>query len=292
MDVLRDLATADGRVRTRRALDRRWRQAREATLRRLAPRRVREVRLVSPAGHDLPCHLHLPAGPGPYPGVLLLPGGLDGLASLEGLRPVLTAPGLARAGFATLAFSPSGRDGAPGESDLNGPLHQAEAVEALRTLLTLDAVDRSRVAVASLSFGLVLAVAALTRQPDLGRRVRLLVDWEGPGHRRWFRRAGIGAPPDDDAWWTPREAIRRVHELPCAYHRLQSAWDHVHGRDAEIGWELVVAAAKGGVPEVRYNGLPGPFDDPARFPLAPLEGSAQTRILTGWLAASLRVSPG
>ncbi len=211
--------------------------------------------------------------------MLLLPGGMDGMGSLESLSCVLTAPLLARHGLATLIYSPSGREGAPGPEDHNGPLHQDQAAAALRLLLQRPEVDAGRVLVATVSFGLVLGLGALVRHPELAGRVRALVDWEGPGHRRWFEAVGIGAPQGDDAFWVPREGVRMAPRLACPYWRMQSRWDHVHGPDAEIGREMVRAALAGTCPEVRFNGVVGRED----APLVDARRSRQQRILVEWI---------
>lgn len=262
------------------AAERASRRVEEALRRRAAPRRAVPVDLRSPLGHPLPARLHLPDGPGPHPAVLLCPGGIDGIRGTEALSPVLTAPRLAREGFATLAWGPSGREGAPGPEDRNGPLHQAEAVAALEALLARPEVDPARVAVASMSFGLVLAAGALHARPDLARRVRVLVDWEGPSSRRWFQARRLRYWTVDEGWWQAREAVRMAPGLECPYWRFQSVWDHVHGTDVGLGREMAEAAAGGRSPDVRLNGAPPPFTDDPGGPLWPRE---QAAVMVGWL---------
>lgn len=242
-------------VWTALAAERGWLRIREAAARQRDPMRVTEVALRSPEGYTLPARLHLPVGAGPFPAVLFCPGGLDGTRGAEGLSPVLTAPRLARHGVATLAWSPSGRDGSPGAEDRNGLLHQEECRNALRALLEHPAVDPDRVVVLSISFGLVLALGALTRWPDLALRIRGLVDWEGPPSRKWFEASRLKFWTIDEPWWAPREAERSIGRLRCPYERFQSAWDHVHGPDHGLGEEIVDAALAAGVPTVRFNGV-------------------------------------
>jgi len=201
---------------------------------------------------------------------------------VEGLSPVLTGPRLARAGYAALAWTPSGREGTPGPEDRNGPLHQAEAARALRAMLAHPSVDRERVAVFSISFGVALAVGALTTWPDLAGAVRGLVDWEGPPTREWFQESRLKYRTTSEEWWRPREAGRAVGALRCPYHRYQSAWDHVHGPDSALGDEIVASALAGDgaghrPPEITLNGAPmteETFDAAPRGPVS-LRGQAK-----------------
>lgn len=239
------------------AAERAWLRVREAAARRRDPKAIAAVSLRSPQGYMLPARLHLPEGEGPFPAVLFCSGGLDGTRGAEGHSIVLSAPRLARHGVATLAWSPSGRDGAPGEEDRNGLLHQEECANALRALLGHPKVDPERVVVLSISFGVALAVGALTRWPELGERVRGLVDWEGPPSREWFEASRLQFWTIDEPWWVAREAIQGVGALRCPYDRFQSVWDHVHGNEHTLGEEIVDAAlgATPGPPEVRLNGV-------------------------------------
>lgn len=228
-------------------------RAAELVARQTTPTAARDVRVRSPAGYDLPARLHHPLGATtPRPGVLVCPGGLDGLGGGEGLSVVLGCQRLARAGFAALCWSPSGREGAPGVEDRNGPLHQAEAVEGLRVLASDPAVDPARIVVLTISFGVVLGLAAAVARPA---GVRGLVDWEGPPSRKWFvaSRLKLRSRPEEDAFWAEREAVRRVGALRVPYWRAQGSWDHVHGPESGLALEMVNAAVAGGVPDVRLN---------------------------------------
>ena len=235
-------------------MDRRARRLVEPLARRVAPTRVRALKLQSPAGYALPCRLHLPPDEGPWPGVLLIAGGLDGAKKAESAEIVVSAQRLARAGFAAMVFSPSGRDDAPGVEDKNGPLHQEEGAEALRLLLSLPEVRA--VSVLSISYGLVLAMGALTRHPELAERVQGLMDWEGPGSRRWFLPVGFAPGPGDEVFWRDREAAVMAPRLRCPYHRVQSRWDHVHGPQTGLALEMLRAASGGDCPQIRLNGAP------------------------------------
>lgn len=255
------------------AAERASRRLEEAAARAIHPARVETLSFVSPLGHPLPARLHTPERPASL-AVLLVPGGLDGLRGVEGLSPVLTAPRLAREGYAALAWGPSGREGTAGPEDCNGPLHQEEFAAALRLL-----VDRyATVAVLSISFGLSIAAGALAAKPELARRVRVVIDWEGPPHRGWFRGNRVHGP--DEAWWGDREPLHHIGRVACPYWRFQSAWDHVHGADTGLGLEMVRAAMEGVSPDVRLNGSGPPFET---VPLGPVAVRAQAKVLLGWL---------
>ncbi len=254
-------------------------RAEEAMARGLNPTRVEPVTLRSPAGYPLPARIHLHANgrPGPSPAVLLCPGGLDGLDGGEGLSVVLGCQRLARAGFAAMCWSPSGREGAPGREDRNGPLHQAEAAAAMRVLVQHPAVDPDRVVILTISFGLVLGLAAASA----GVPVRGLIDWEGPPSRRWFvaSRLNLESRPEDDAFWTEREPVRSVARLTVPYWRAQGRWDHVHGADTTLALEMVDAARAAGVPDVRLNGR----DTWSPPTLLPSSMRGQSAAMLGWV---------
>ena len=266
-----------------RKADRLWLRFREQVARRLGPTSSRTLRLQSPAGHELPARLHLPSGPGPWPGVLLVPGVFNGAATTESPQCVLPAQRLARAGFAVLVFTPSGREDAAGPPDCNGPLHQAECGEALAALLAAPEVAPGGVQVLTLSFGLVMALGALRARPELAAKVRWLHDWEGPGHRRWFAAARIGAEPSDDAFWEPREGVRLIRDLAVRYRRFQSRWDHVHGPDPSIGREMAEAGWSAGLPAVFLNEHQAPLPGPEGVTWGPGLRSRQGVILLQWL---------
>lgn len=270
---------ADGATRLVRLADRHRRRLQEATARQRLPIEPQALPLRSPAGHDLPCRLY-PAPGRAAPGVLLVPGALDGMSALEGLSCVLTAPRLARAGLTTLVFTPSGREGVAGREDHCGPLHQAECAAALRLLLART----ERVAVVSISFGLPMAMGALTRSPGLASSVAVMMDWEGPGHRRWLR-APATDHTADPSYWAPREAVTMFGALACPYHRVQSRWDHVHGRQLSIGTEMLEAASSGTAPAVWINGQPHRSGFTPRWISArpSVQGRRMVEWLHGWL---------
>lgn len=261
-----------------RGIDRRAAGWAESAARLRRPVASWRVPLESPRGHRLPCRLLAPATSGRWPGVLVVAGGLGGLESTLAADAVVSAPRLARAGLAVLIHTPSGREDAAGDEDWNGPLHQEELARALERLLRHPAVADGVVTVVSSSFGVAAAVPALAARPRLAARVRQLIDWEGPGSRRWFERVDFHVPSSDDTFWGPREAVAHVGRLRCPYRRVQSAWDHVHGDAPDIALEMVRAAVAGGVPRVWLNDVPQP--GPVRWIAA--RPSVQGRRIVAW----------
>lgn len=255
-------------------LDRWRRQARELRGRTLHPTRVEPVDL------GVPASLHLPDGDGPWPAVWLVPGALDGKSALERYRCVLTAPRLAREGFACLVYTPSGREGTPGREDHGGPIHRAEGAAALRALYADPRV--ASVSVVSISFGLFIACGTLVSHPELAERVRVYIDWEGPGSVRWL--VPRGDWEGDAAYWAAREPVRLIGQLRCPYRRMQSDRDHVHGAQVEIGLEM----ARAGPPGTRLNDSVVPFSDVF---WAPRRQSDQGDQLVDWLNAAADRAP-
>jgi hypothetical protein len=266
-----------------RALDRRVHWLTEA--RRRGRTTWVDVALTSPLGHRLPARLHLPRADGPHPAVLVVSGGLTGADAAEGKMAAVSAPALARAGLAALAYTPSGREGAPGPEDRNGPTHQAECAAALEALLAHPSVDPTRVAVLALSFGMVSSIHMLVDRPQLAAQVRELVDWEGPGSRKWFEGVRIGEPATNEAFWATREPTYALPRLTCAYRRFQSSSDHVHGFAPDIGLEPARAAASGVAPRARLNDAVAPF---TQVVWADPRPTATAATLTRWLQEATR----
>ncbi|NEA37075.1 alpha/beta hydrolase [Streptomyces sp. SID13031] len=100
---------------------------------------------VSSGGHDLPGVLHLPAGDGPHPAVLLL----HGFPGWE--RNFDLAHSLQRAGYATLVFHYRGSWGAAGTWSWTHVLEDSAA--AVATLRADPQIDASRLAVIGHSMG-------------------------------------------------------------------------------------------------------------------------------------------
>lgn len=108
--------------------------------------------------------VHLPAGAGPHPGVVLLSG------SSSRRRGDLTfqADHFARAGFAVLTFDKRGTGGSPGDHGAASYAQLADdAAAAVRHLRAQPGIDRARVGVWGLSQGALLAPMVAARVPEL-----------------------------------------------------------------------------------------------------------------------------
>lgn len=117
---------------------------------------------VTSAGLELPGVLHLPAGPGPHPVVLLL----HGFPGNE--RNFDLAQLLRRAGYAALVFHYRGSWGAAGSFSWRNVLADcAAAVTALRTAADTHGLDAARVAVIGHSMGGFAALMTAAADPAI-----------------------------------------------------------------------------------------------------------------------------
>ena len=117
---------------------------------------------VRSAGLDLPGVLHLPAGEGPHPIVLLL----HGFPGWE--RNFDLAQKLRDAGFATLVFHYRGSWGAAGSWSWSNVLaDSAAAVAALRSTADAHRLDASRLAVVGHSLGGFAALQTAAADPSI-----------------------------------------------------------------------------------------------------------------------------
>jgi hypothetical protein len=88
------------------------------------------------------------------------------------------------------------------------------------------------------------------------------VDWEGPCDREIITSGGTSLVPaaghslDDDTYWLPREAVRRVGELRCGYVRLQAWPDHAQPDELRHARRMVAAARAGRLPWFQVNDEP------------------------------------
>jgi hypothetical protein len=128
-----------------------------------------------------------------------------------------------------------------------------------------------------------MALGALRKRHTHQPPVRLLLDWEGPGSRRWFVATTIGSDPNDEAFWAHREGVDLVRGLSVPYRRFQSRWDHVHGPNPEIGWEMAQAAEAVGQSPTWLNGHSAPFPPFEQVRWGSGLRSRQGAVLLQWL---------
>ncbi len=245
------------KVRLIRQAQTRWRRIR-------GPQQVEEeVWLTTAEGYRVHAHLHRPAkGSGPWPGVVMIPG-RDGLGTdFDGLGYPVSAEEIVALGAMVVHFDPTGLGRSWGEEDSSGPLQQGSFLAALEYLIGHPQVDRNHIGVLAISIGIAMAAPVLARE---GKRlgVAFLVDWEGPPDRHVITAFGRFMAPakghslQDDEYWIPREAVAHLGQIPCAYHRFQSQWDHAQGAYVRHAAEAINAALKGGGPSlVQLNDQP------------------------------------
>ena len=209
--------------------------------------------------NELSVVVDIPSGEGPWPLVVLVPGGtLSGSDSL----PEVQRGEWMEAGFALATWDPDGRGESAGSENSGGQIHQDGLAAVMDATSILPVIDSNRVGLVSFSYGIVMAAGMLVRHDS---PARFLVDWEGPASRWDTMRCApdITPPPDahrveldisceDESYWVEREAIRAVGMLQIPYHRVQFAQDHKQP-DTEHDTQMIQAAIRGGVVEVWHN---------------------------------------
>ncbi|GAB2585621.1 alpha/beta hydrolase family protein [Kribbella endophytica] len=143
---------------------------------------------VRSAGVDLPGVLHLPAGPGPHPTVLLL----HGFPGNE--RNFDLAQVLRRAGFATLVFHYRGSWGAAGSWSWSNVLEDARA--AVAALRSAPELDPDRLAVVGHSLGGFTALHTAAADPTIPVVASITA----------FDLGDAGTAPDPDQYVEPFDA--------------------------------------------------------------------------------------
>jgi len=222
----------------------------------------------------------------------MCPGIDDSGAWLHSWMSPVTAAEIARLGCAVLTFDPAGRGESWGEEDFGGPEHQDNVLCALRSLAQRPDTDLERLGIVSISLGVAMAVGAAA-QCELP--LSWLLDWEGPCDREIITAGGrIMAPAaghslTDDVYWHPREAVRHVGKLRCAYIRLQAERDHAQPGETRHATRMMRAAARGSLPWLQLNDHPRGVvpDRPAWLPSGRL---AMNRVILRKLAVLIRGS--
>lgn len=203
-----------------------------------------------------------PSGHGPWPAVLVLPGGIKAGGNAMGRpdRDRFTA-----AGYLLAFFDADGRGASGGSEDFNGPIQQDGMAAVLDWMAKQPDIDPERIGVLSLSMSMTIAAGTLARHVT---PARFWVDWEGPPSRPYYQRCRSGGTPhdapgvvwgacDDETWWKGREAVPFMADLKVPYQRLQTLNDHSF-KTAYYDHTLVaMQAVQGGrCPWFRLNDMP------------------------------------
>lgn len=214
--------------------------------------------IVTNMGSVLYAHIHRPVADGKYPGVVMVPGGLNPGSSFDTGTEV-TADDVASLGFAVLHYDPSGRGRTAGEEDYWGPNHQRELSIVLEHFARYPFVASNDIGIFSFSIGITMSSGALARYSL--PFVRYLFDWEGPSNRFIIRKNNTLKPvkkflPSDKKFWRDREADRFIGKINCGYFRYQAERDHVQGFYKGHAIELINLATKGNARWTRLNDNP------------------------------------
>lgn len=208
---------------------------------------------------------------GRFPAVVIVPGGL-GFGSSAMRAPDRDV--LVRAGFVVGYFDPDGRGQSQGEEDYNGKIHQDGLHAFLKLVADLKFVKKSNIGVVSTSYGLAMAAGALARYPD-DPPVKYFIDVEGPSDRFYVTRFDdpflsriFPRGTKDEGWWAEREAVRSIKEVRCAYLRIQTERDHIHGQNKQHALDMINAATNvkfGGQGKAPWTRVNGPENQPNRI---------------------------
>jgi len=216
---------------------------------------------------DLGLHgiIHRPADSSPtnrYPGLLLIPGGLQAGHAWHARWRKSNAWEFVDAGLIVLVYDARGRGWSGGEEDYNGPVHQSDLRDVIEWFNDREEVVPGGIGIATSSWGITVAAGALAGHPDL--EVRFILDLEGAHDRyvmtqwddpQWLEIMHGHGTWDDD-FWKDREAITFIGDVACPYYRIQSSLDHafdVFYVDHAIA--MVNAAVAGESPYVRLNDM-------------------------------------
>jgi hypothetical protein len=187
-----------------------------------------------------------------FPAVVDVPGGLGAGADGNLL--------LAASGFVEFHFNAEGRGVPPrtsdGVEDYNGFVHQDDLLAMIEYAYARPNVATNNLGVTTCSYGITMGAGCLGRYPALP--VKYLIDKEGPsdnyvssfepwaldddpsndrhelayqvfGHWSLYR----DPSPENEAWWSQREATHFIGQIRCRYLRVQAAWDHAQPPNAD-----------------------------------------------------------
>ncbi len=243
-----------------------------------------EVWIDDERGKKVYAHIHRPAFPERYPGVVFVPGGGSTGTDYDGDTEV-TAADVAALGFTVLHYDPLGRGKTGGQENFWGSLHQEELARVVDYVSRQNSVDAENIGILSFSIGIAIAAGALARF-DLP--VRYLFDWEGPSNRFNITRKDThkplkGFPTSNDLFWNEREPSRFMADVPCGYFRYQGAEDHMQGAYKGHAVELLNLATRGKAAWTKCNDNPlNTFFDEGKtgdYHWVPRQANQKVRIL-------------
>jgi hypothetical protein len=196
---------------------------------------------------------------GPGAAVVLCPGVVDAGSVFDSWAAPVSADEIAALGATVIHFDPPGRGRSWGAEDHGGDSHQEAVAQAFAHVATVPGVDPARIGVVAISHGSAMAVGAVARR---ALDARWIVDWEGPSDREIATGGGLHMDPaaghalDDDPYWAPREPVRHVGALRCAYVRLQADPDHAQPGETRHATRMMQAAANGQLAWFQINDHP------------------------------------
>lgn len=211
------------------------------------------------SGAELFTYLDLPEGDGPFPMVMLIPGGSNsGTSSFSDDQDLLDS--FLDKGIAVAYFDPDGRGKSTGKEDVNGFTAQDGLYAVTQALMETGHIDTEEMGMLSYSFGITLASGMLARYSE-EQPYEWFIDWEGPSARE-YTTVGCetsekstplkSTPCDDDEYWAEREAVTFLAEILVPYWRVQGERDHVQATN-EHAIAAINAAANGTSPWTRIN---------------------------------------
>lgn len=247
------------------------------------------------SGAKLATYLISPVGEGPFPALVIVPGGTK-----EGTRAVKPQEWgqFVEAGFAVVTFDADGRGQSDGGEDYNGTIHQDGLATVISWAASRPEVDGERLGVLSLSYGITMASGALTRHDT---SARFLIDWEGPANRTFtagcngrdsIHNSDRWGACDDEDYWSQREATTFVPDLTIPYHRVQFTQDHAQP-DSESSVAMMQAVQSGECPWTCVNDEPSgeKVDDVGDFVTHP-DSRERTDILVRYAVALMEQTTG
>jgi hypothetical protein len=231
-------------------------------------------------GNQIAIRMIKPDGDGPFP-VLIGVAGADGMHAFHSEF----AASLHEMGIMTVDFAPQGRGESEGQDNFHGTVHQDDLKAIVDFVSPLAFVQQDNIGIFSYSYGIVLAMGALSRYPEMP--IAFLIDWEGPScpgrdfqrgienNETWAKRTILllsgrdelsseeysefiihGGAISDEAYWFERDAARFAEGLSCPYLRVQFDNDHVQGTYKHHMMEIINAATEKSGQWTRCNDNP------------------------------------